>query len=392
MVINDKKKSRMVRMIKPRRSTKTGILATVIATLTFLILVTPLQAQENMVTDTDLLEIKVEKILEEKETPSPTIPEEVIPYQKLECLITKGEQKGEKIVVETGQVFSGNLRLFRPGDRLVISHTVGSEGKDIYYVTDYVRRKPMVGLLLIFLTLTILVGKRQGVSSLLGLLTTFLIIFTFVLPKIASGDNPALTAAIGALFIIPLTYYLSHGFNKKTTIAIAGTIGALVATIILAVVFIGKAHLTGFSSDEASFLQIMHQGNIDIKGLLLAGIIIGVLGVLDDVTISQAAIVFQLREANPRSHAPEVYHRAMAVGKDHIASMVNTLVLVYAGSSLPLLLLFSDKARPFSEIINLEIVAEEIIRALVGSSGLILAVPLTTLLATLITEIKRPPH
>lgn len=157
---------------------------------------------------------------------------------------------------------------------------------------------------------------------------------------------------------------------------------SLIITGILAAVFIEAAKLTGFASEEAGFLQVVGEGTINIKGLLLAGIIIGVLGVLDDITISQSAIVFQLKEANRNFNSKDLYKRAMNIGKDHISSMVNTLVLVYTGASLPLLLLFVNNPYPFSQVINYEIIADEIVRTLVGSIGLVLAVPITTLIAS----------
>ena len=167
-----------------------------------------------------------------------------------------------------------------------------------------------------------------------------------------------------------------------------GTLIALIITGILSSVFVEAARLTGFASEEAGFLRVARQ-MINIKGLLLAGIIIGVLGILDDITISQSAIVFQLKEANKKLKFNELYKRAMNVGQDHISSMVNTLVLVYAGASLPLLLLFIDNPQPFFEVINYEIIADEIVRTLVGSIGLILAVPITTLIAALVSNKKK---
>jgi len=168
-----------------------------------------------------------------------------------------------------------------------------------------------------------------------------------------------------------------------------GTLIALIITGILANIFVEAAKLTGFASEEAGFLQVAKGGAINMKGLLLAGIIIGLLGILDDVTVSQAAIVFQLKEANNRLKFNQLYQRAMRVGQDHIASMINTLILVYAGASLPLLLLFIDSPRPFLEVVNYEIIADEVVRTLVGSIGLILAVPLTTLIASLAVSAEK---
>jgi len=201
-----------------------------------------------------------------------------------------------------------------------------------------------------------------------------------------AGGNPIQIAIIGSLFIIPLTFYLSHGFNKKTTVAIIGTLIALVITGILANVFVEISKLTGFASENAAFLQVARGGTVNIRGLLLAGIIIGVLGVLDDITVSQSAVIFQLKKANPKLKQFDLYKKAMDVGQDHISSMVNTLILVYTGAAMPLLLLFINNPHPFSEVINYEIVADEIVRTLVGSIGLILAVPITTIIASVAVE------
>ncbi len=154
--------------------------------------------------------------------------------------------------------------------------------------------------------------------------------------------------------------------------------------------FVDAAKLTGYASEEASFLQVSRQGSFNVRGLLLAGIIIGALGILDDITISQAAVVSSLKQASSKIKADELFAKAMDVGKDHISSMINTLILVYAGASLPLMLLFVDNPHPFSEIINYEIIADEVVRTLVGSIGLVLAVPITTLIAVIVFSIKKP--
>lgn len=331
----------------------------------------------------ETLEAVVEKIVEEKQT-KPAGSTEYQLYQKLELLVTKGSLKDRTITVENGDIPVANNLKYKLGDKLVVTFGKDAEGNDYFTITDYIRRGSLVWLFVIFIVLTAAVGRWQGASSLLGMGVSFLVIFKFILPKISSGSNPVLIAILGSLLIIPATFFLSHGINKKTFIAIIGTLIALIITGILANVFVETAKLTGFASEEAGFLQVNHPGLINIKGLLLAGIIIGVLGVLDDITVSQSAIVRQLKIANPQLKTGELYQKAMSVGKDHIASMVNTLVLVYTGASLPLLLLFIDNPHPFTEIINYEIIADEIVRTLVGSIGLISAVPVTTVIASLV--------
>lgn len=329
------------------------------------------------------LEASVVSILEEKEV---EVMDEKQLYQKIELLVTKGSLKDKKIIIESGDIPLANLQKYKVGDKVIVSYSKDFEGNDYFYITDYIRRSSLFWLFALFVILVAVVAKWRGLSSLLGMGISFFVIFSFILPKISAGSDPIQIAIIGSLFIIPITFYLSHGFNKKTTIAIAGTVIALIITGILAGIFVEAAKLTGFASEEAGFLQVAKQGEINIKGLLLAGIIIGVLGVLDDITVSQSAIILQLKEANPKMKFDELYKRAMNVGQDHISSMVNTLVLVYTGAALPLLLLFSDNPHPFSEVINYEIIADEIVRTLVGSIGLVLAVPITTLIASLVAE------
>jgi len=330
----------------------------------------------------ETLEAIVTGVLEEREITSELGGENQL-YQKLELLVTKGSLKDKKIITESGGMPTVNLQRYKVGDRLVMSLSSDLEGNDVFYISDYVRRNSLLRLFLIFVVLAIVVGKWWGLASIIGMGFSFLIIFKFVLPRLLAGADPIVTAVVGSLFIIPITFYLSHGLNKKTSVAIVGTVISLIITGILAGIFVDAAKLTGFASEEAGFLQVARQGTIDIKGLLLAGIIIGTLGILDDVTVSQSSIVNQLKEADKTLSFGELYRRAMKVGQDHISSMVNTLVLVYTGAALPLLLLFIDNPRPFSEVVNYEIIADEIVRTLVGSIGLILAVPITTLIAAL---------
>jgi uncharacterized membrane protein len=331
------------------------------------------------------LEGKVIQILDEKKiiTNSNESPQL---YQKLKIAVTKGSLKDNEINIESGNIPSVNIPKYKIGDKVIISYSKDLEGNDVFYITDFIRRESLTLLFLIFAVLTVIIAKWRGLLSLAGMGISFLVIFFLILPRILSGGDPVETAILGSLIIIPITFFLSHGFNKKTGVAIAGTVIALLITGILAGVFVEAVKLTGFASEEAGFLQTAKGSLINIKGLLLAGIIVGVLGVLDDITISQSAIVFQLKDANRKLKFGELYKRAMNVGQDHISSMVNTLILVYTGASLPLFLLFIDNPHPFSEIINYEIVAEEVVRMLVGSIGLILAVPVTTLIAVLVSE------
>ena len=330
----------------------------------------------------ETLEATVERILEAK-TIIPTGAPESQLYQKMELLVTKGSLRDKKITVESGSWATANSVEYRVGDRVVVYASKDFEGNDLFYIADFIRRGSLFWLFVIFVVLAAVVARWRGITAVMGMGVSFLVIFTFILPRISAGSDPVGIAIAGALVIIPVSFFLSHGLNRKTAVAMVGTMAALLITGILAAVFVEAAKLTGFASEEAGFLQVDKQGTMNMKGLLLAGIIIGVLGVLDDITISQSAIVFQLKEANGKLHFGELYKRAMNVGQDHIASMVNTLVLVYTGAALPLLLLFIDNPRPFAEVVNYEIIADEIVRTLVGSIGLVLAVPITTVIAAL---------
>lgn len=302
--------------------------------------------------------------------------------QELELAVTKGSLAGQTITVESGNLSLANLPRYKVGDELLVLRRQAPRGDEVYFISDYIRRTPLLYLFAAFVIIAVAVGRWWGVTSIIGMGFSFLVIFVFILPRILAGGDPVITTVVGSLFIIPVTFYLSHGVNRKTSIAVVGTVIALVITGTLAVYFVDFAKLSGYASEEAAFLRSAQFGGaVDVRGLLLAGIIIGTLGVLDDVTVSQASIVRQLRRTDVGLPALEIYRRAMAVGQDHISSMVNTLVLVYTGASLPLLLLFLDARTSFWEVVNYEVVADEIVRTLVGSIGLMLAVPITTFLS-----------
>jgi uncharacterized membrane protein len=303
-----------------------------------------------------------------------------IKEERLIIEVTKGELAGKEVEVLHNQEKISGSRDYKIGDQLLIGWT-RMDGTESFYIIDYIRRQPLLAAFFIFSVLVLTVGRWRGLSSLLSMALTFIVIFQLILPAIISGTSPVLAAVAGSFLIIPFTFYLSHGLNLKTTVAVISTIISLIFIGLLAVYFVDAAWLTGYASEEAGYLQTVNPEQLNMKGLLLAGIIIGALGVLDDITVAQSAVVEQLNSANKDLKFKDLFFRAMNVGRDHIASMVNTLILVYTGSALPLLLIFVNNPHPAFEIINYEIIAEEIIRTLVGSIGLIFAVPVTTLIA-----------
>lgn len=248
-------------------------------------------------------------------------------------------------------------------------------------VGEKYRLPSLVSLTVLFVVVVLLVSGTHGARSLLGLVFSFVVIFKFVLPQILTGSNPIAVALLASIVILMVSYFLSHGVNSKSIIAIVGTLGALIVTGVLAVGYGNLVGLTGLGSEETGFLLDTLPRESFYK-LMLAGMIIGSLGVLDDITISQASIVEELKRANHRLRMSELFISAMRVGHDHIASLVNTLILVYAGSALPLLLLFLVSQIGYVDLLNYEALAEEIVRTLVASIGLVSAVPLTTLIAS----------
>lgn len=295
----------------------------------------------------------------------------------------KAVENGKVVTVENDESMAATARKFAPGDRILLGSIKDVDGKENFYIVDYVRTPALVWIFIVFVAVVLLVARWQGLGSIVGLFISFVVIFKMILPLILGGFDPIWAALLGALLIIPATFYLSHGVSRKTTIAALSTILTLAFTGFLAKIFANLSYLTGLASEEVSYLQIDTASKLDFKGLVVAGIIIGILGVLDDITISQASIVQQLKSVKNKIGFGELYGRALKVGKDHIASIVNTLILVYTGSSLPLLLLFLDFGQSFSSVINLEFVAQEVISTLVASIGLVLAVPITTFFAAL---------
>ena len=258
---------------------------------------------------------------------------------------------------------------------------------DPYALVEVDRRSSMLWLLLAFAGLVIVFGRLRGALALVGLGVSVLIVVEFVIPALLDDKPPVAVALVGAFAVMLVTIALAHGLGPKSLAAILGTGASLVATVLLALLFTNVADLTGFSSEEATLLQA-NDPTLSLTGLVIAGILIGALGVLDDVTVSQASTVMALRRANPTQRARELYRGALSVGRDHVAATVNTLVLAYAGASLPILLVFGIADTEFADTINREAVAEQVIAMLVGSIGLILAVPVTTALAaTLATRL-----
>jgi uncharacterized membrane protein len=279
---------------------------------------------------------------------------------------------------ETSLSFNQGLET---GDIIVIGRSIDFENTP-HYFSDRFRLPMIFAIFLSFIAAIIIVARVRGLTSILGLGVSALVLLAFIIPNIIEGRNALWVILLGTFMIALASLYLAHGFNKRTSIAVVGTIITLSISLFLAVIFVRLANIVGIGSEDVFYLKL-GLANLNVTGLLLGSILIGALGVLDDITIGQAATVEQIRHANPALTVTDLYSRGMAVGREHIASLVNTLVLAYTGTSFPLILLFilNRSFSPYWSIWNGEILAEEIVRTVVGSLGLVLAVPITTYLA-----------
>lgn len=321
----------------------------------------------------------VEKILDEGKT---TLLDTEYPYQVLQVKLYT--DKGNEIVQIRNDIQPGgdDSQHYAVGDKIVATKVTDENGKAQYYISDRYRFPSIILLFLIFFGLTVGISKMKGLSSIIALVFSVAVLANYVVPNIINGQDPFLTCIIGALLITPLSLYLAHGFNKRTSLSLLSTMLSIVISAVLAVVFVDIAKLFGTGSEDAFILKTGLLTNLNLKGLLLGGIIFGAVGVLDDVTTAQTAAIDEIKKANDSLGFRELLTKGISVGKEHISSLVNTLVLAYVGSSFPLLILFSlNNDIPIWIKYNSEFIVEEVVRTLVGSTTLVLAVPISTVIA-----------
>jgi uncharacterized membrane protein len=308
------------------------------------------------------------------------------PYQRLVVRVDRGTLAGDEIVVEEGTAnIIGSERLFQRGDRVFLERVVGPEG-DRFYISDVIRLGPLLAILFLFLVLVVAVGRWKGLRALGGSLFSLAVIFAFILPGIVAGRNPVGISIAGSALMLCVSTYLTYGWNPKAHAAIAGMCLSLALTGLLAWLFVDWTRLSGMGMEESAFLVMALGSDIDLRGLVLGGIIIGALGVLDDICVGQASAVFELKGANPELSWLRLFRSSLNIGTDHIAAMVNTLLLAYVGGAMPLMLAFTIYQESLFRRINREPIAEEIVRTLAGSAGLVLAVPITGLIASLLAR------
>jgi uncharacterized membrane protein len=306
-------------------------------------------------------------------------------FQTIEAEILEGTQTGKRLTVENDYL------MLEEGEVFYLSHTTrGDTGTEVYAVFDPYRLPALAWLCVIFVIVVVVFGGIQGVRGLASLVGSLALIMYVLLPSIAQGYSPVLASVGVASLIIVLGSYVTHGFTKTTSSAVIGMIGTVVVTGLLAHLAVIWTKLSGFESDESVYLNISSAGTIDLKGLLFGGIVIGLLGVLYDAAIGQSVAVEELHRVGPHLSRRYIYTRALRIGREHIGALVNTLAIAYAGASLPLLLLLQTlHDTPWLSMINKEMFAAEIVRTLVGSIGLVLTVPITTLIAVVML-VKKP--
>jgi uncharacterized membrane protein len=329
----------------------------------------------------EALHARVAKVIEEGEIDLGGV---VQRYQIVQVELLEGEYQGIFAEIDYGrrQVLSSAVYM-RPGDEILVTIGARPDGTLTVYFVDFVRTDSMLWLAVVFIAVILLISRWKGLRSLLSMAFSLLVIIGYIIPKILAGGDPLQASVTGSIILLAVTLYLTYGWTLKTHAAVVSMVLVLLFTGILAGVFVRFTRLTGAGDENALFLIQMLNAQINLRGLLLGGMIIGALGVLDDLVTTQASAVFELHHANEAFGFRELFTSAMRIGQDHVAATVNTLVLAYAGASLPMLLMFSLGRGDFGTLVNFQFVAEEIVRTLVGSIGLVLAVPLTTAIAIL---------
>lgn len=308
--------------------------------------------------------------------------------QQLKVKLTDSGASSQEVVIDNTQILdkAESVR-YKVGDRVVLGLLPAGQSSlvDQFVIIDRYRMPGVYLVIAVFLVLAVLVGRMRGITSLVGLGITGAILMLFIAPQILAGKDAFVVALIGAGAIVLVSMFISHGFNRRIQLAAVSTLATLVISGVITYLFVSASKLFGLGQSDAYLLQTGFLGSLNLQGVLLAGIVISVLGILDDVTTAQTAAVEEIGKANSQLTVKELYTKGLSVGREHIASLINTLILVYAGAALPLFLLLTlQKSQPLWVLLNSEFIAEELVRSLIGSTTLILAVPISTILAAYI--------
>src|SRR5680860_316569 len=302
--------------------------------------------------------------------------------QNLKLRALESVRKGEEFIYNgISEIEVADSKVYKVGDRVFVDIFVDENGEELVYVTEYDRSFSIYFLIALFVIVFIVIGRFKGLKSLISLIFSFLVIIKFIIPQILAGNDPFIISLIGGIFILGAIIYFTEGWNKKSHLALLSVLISLSLTLVLSIIFTNLTRLTGMAQEEAVYLIGLGGVIINFKGLLLAGMLIGAIGVLDDIIIGQIEAVERIREANPNLSSKRLFGLAYKIGNTHLGTMVNTLFLTYAGAALPLLLIFSiGHASGFdlSRNLNSELITTEVVRTLVGSIGVMASMPIAT--------------
>ncbi|WP_075062646.1 YibE/F family protein [Ornatilinea apprima] len=326
------------------------------------------------------------QVLSIKEQGTTQLGETTQPYQVVDIRILEGKYAGQQFIIDYGKKYLlASSHVLQANEKILVSVSSMDDGNVYVHFVDFIRTPALLVLGILFVGVCVLVSGWQGIRSILGIGVSVLVIIFYIVPQILDGENPILISLLGSFLFLTITQYLVYGWTLKTHIALSGILVSILITGLIAVFFVDFARLNGMGDENAMYL-LQQSNQMNLRNLLIAGIVIGALGILDDLVVGQTSAVIEIYRANPEMDFSERFKRSMNVGKDHIAATVNTLVLAYLGASLSLFLLFSNSNVQFSNIINLNYLAEEMVRSLVGTIGLFAAVPITTFMACWVVD------
>lgn len=338
------------------------------------------QASGHEKISSSVFKAKVLEVLSEVEKKTET--DQIFKQQDLLLEIIQGERKGEKVkYFGISEIEVLNASLYQEGDQVFVDSYTDENNEEVFYVVDSVRTKAIMILLILFLALVLLVARSKGFKALLSLVLSFLVIIKFIIPRILAGNDPFIISLLGGLAIMIFIIYVTEGWQRKSHLSILAVFVSLCVILLLSLIFVSLTNLTGLAQEETIFLMGAGDIAINFKGLLLAGFIIGAIGVLDDIIVGQIETTESLREANPDLSKKEIFRLAYKVGNTHLGAIVNTLFLTYTSVALPLLLLFvlnDTKGLNLERFISTEVVSTEILRTLIGSIGVVLSMPVAT--------------
>lgn len=306
-------------------------------------------------------------------------------YKCFEYFVDIQELDEEKVI---SPVLSENGESkFKKGDKVYVSSLSDEYGNKEWSITGYNRNSSILILVFCFSVLAIIIGGKQGMRSLISLLLTVLILYIWAIPRILAGSDVISTGLFAVFVMIIVIMYTAYGFNIKSHIGIVSCIVGILIVAIFVKLFGGLVDINGSGSEEAFLLFSQTEGSIDLLDVFFIGVLIGSVGVLDDVIMSQISSIFELYKTDSTLNGFDLYKKAMIIGKDHLSSMINTLFLAYAGSSLATVMLLTYNSSEMGNILQMDFIAEEIVRSLTASMGLLLIVPISSIIAAKIIPI-----